>query len=390
MDFSLSEEQKLLVTTARNFVYDELLPLESEIDRTGKLDAAKAKAVFEKSRALGLYAANIPEKHGGAGLSTVDTCLVEEQFGHAMDILVRRAFGNVYEVLLLANEHQVKTYLEPATRGERTFSVCFTEPGAGSDAAGIKTKAERKGDGWVLNGQKTFISDGLFSDFFIVSAVTDPSAGARGITLFIVEKGDKGFTIGRDIPMMGLAGTSHVEMFFDNVNLGPERLLGREGAGLKHALETLGRIRLAHIGARAVGRATRILTMATDYARERKQFGKTIGEFQMVQQMLADSAIEINAARMLVLQTAAAIDRDEDARERISMVKIFAPEVLGRVADRGIQIFGGMGYSKDLPLERFFRDARISRIYDGTSEIHRTVIARAILKQGAAPFADVI
>lgn len=390
MDFSLSEEQKLLVTTARTFVYDELLPLEDEIDRTGKFDSAKAKAVFEKSRALGLYAVNIPEKHGGAGLSTIDTCLVEEQFGHAMDILVRRAFGNVYEVLLLANAHQVKAYLDPATRGERTFSVCFTEPGAGSDAAGIKTKAERKGDGWILNGQKTFISDGHFSDFFVVSAVTDPSAGARGITLFIVEKGDPGFTIGRDIPMMGLAGTSHVEMFFDNVALGPERVLGKEGSGLKHALETLGRIRLAHIGARAVGRATRILNMATDYARDRKQFGKTIGEFQMVQQMLADSAIEINAARMLVLQAAAAIDRGEDARERISMVKIFAPEVLGRVADRGVQIFGGMGYSKDLPLERFFRDARISRIYDGTSEIHRTVIARSMLKQGAAPFADVI
>ncbi len=390
MDFSLSEEQKLLVSTARTFVYDQLIPHEAEIDRTGKLAPAKAKALFERSRALGLYAVNIPEKHGGGGLSTVDTCLVEEQFGHAMDILVRRAFGNVYEVLLLATPEQTTKYLEPATRGERTFSVCFTEPGAGSDAAGIKTRAERKGDGWVLNGQKTFISDGLFSDFFVVSAVTDPSAGARGITLFIVEQKDSGFTIGRDIPMMGLAGTSHVEMFFDNVEVGADRVLGREGAGLKHALETLGRIRLAHIGARAVGRATRILNMATDYARERNQFGKTIGEFQMVQQMLADSAIEINAARMLVLQAAAALDRGEDARERISMVKVFAPEVLGRVADRGVQIFGGAGYSKDLPLERFFRDARISRIYDGTSEIHRTVIARAMLKQGAAPFADVL
>jgi acyl-CoA dehydrogenase len=390
MNFSLSEEQRLLIETARKFVYDELIPLEDQIEREGKLDPARAKTIFEKSRALGLYAVNIPEKHGGAGLSTVDTCLVEEQFGHAMDILVRRAFGNVYEVLLLANPAQVKTYLEPATRGERTFSVCFTEPGAGSDAAGIKTRAERKGNGWVLNGQKTFISDGLFSDFFVVSAVTDASAGARGITLFIVDKGVPGFTIGRNLPMMGLSGTSHVELFFDNVELPADAILGKEGAGLKHALETLGRIRLAHIGARAVGRATRILNMATDYARERKQFGKTIGEFQMVQQMLADSAIEINAARMLVLQTTFALDQGEDARERISMVKIYAPEMLGRVADRAVQIFGGMGYCKDLPIERFYRDARISRIYDGTSEIHRTVIARSMLKQGARPFADVI
>ncbi len=390
MDFSLSEEQRLLVETAREFVYDELVPLEDEVEAKRQLDPAKGRAIFEKSRALGLYAVNMPEKHGGAGLSTVDTCLVEEQFGHAMDILVRRAFGNVYEVLLLANEQQTKTYLEPATRGERVFSVCFTEPGAGSDAAGIKTKAERKGDGYVLNGQKTFISDGLFSDFFVVSAVTDPTAGARGITLFILDKGMPGFTIGRDMAMMGLSGTSHVELFFDNVQLGADRILGKEGAGLKHALETLGRIRLAHIGARSVGRATRILKMATEYARDRKQFGKTIGEFQMIQQMLADSAIEINAARMLVLQTAFAMDQGDDARERISMVKIYAPETLGRVADRAVQIFGGMGYCKDMPIERFYRDARISRIYDGTSEIHRTVIARSMLKQGAGPFADVI
>ena len=220
--------------------------------------------------------------------------------------------------------------------------------------------------------------------------MTDPSKGAKGISLFIVDKGMPGFTIGRDQPMMGLAGTSHVELFFDNVRLGPEHLLGKEGRGLKHALETLGRIRLAQIGARAVGKATRILDMTTDYARERSQFGKPIGEFQMVQQMLADSAIEINAARLLVLQAAPAIDQGRDARDRISMVKVYAAETLGRVADRAVQIFGGMGYCKDLPIERFYRDARIFRIFDGTSEIHRTVIARAMMKHGAAPFADVI
>ena len=390
MDFSLSEEQRLLIETARKFVYDELIPLEAEVEAQRRLDPVKAKEIFEKSRALGLYAANIPERHGGGGLSAVDTCLVEEQFGHAMDILIRRAFGNVYEVLLLAKGEQITRWLEPAVRGERTFSVCFTEPGAGSDAAGIKTRAERKGDGYVLNGQKTFISDGLFSDFFVVSAVTDPAAGARGISLFLVDKGMSGFTIGRDMPMMGLSGTSHVELFFDNVALPAGHLLGTEGAGLKHAFETLGRIRLAHIGARAVGRATRVLTLATDYARERKQFGRAIGEFQMIQQMLADSAMEINAARMLMLQTAFTIDQGDDARERISMVKVYAPEMLGRVVDRAVQIFGGMGFCKDMPIERFYRDARIARIFDGTSEIHRTVVARSMLKQGAGPFADVI
>jgi acyl-CoA dehydrogenase len=390
MDFALTEEQRRLVETARRFVRAELIPLERELEQTRQLDPAKARDIFEKSKALGLYAVNIPAEYGGGGLSAVDTCLVEEQFGHTSDILIRRAFGNVYEVLLLADKHQRARWLEPAVRGERVFCVCFTEPEAGSDAAGIKSRALRDGDGWRLSGQKIFISDGLFSDFFVVSAVTDPAAGAKGISLFILDKGMPGFTVGRDQPMMGLAGTSHVELFFDNVRLGPEHLLGQEGRGLIHAFETLGRIRLAQIGSRAVGKATRILDMMTDYARERRQFGKPIGENQLIQQLLADSAIEINAARLLVLQAAAEIDQGRDARERISMVKVYAAEMLGRVADRAVQVFGGMGYCKDLPIERFYRDARIFRIFDGTSEIHRMVIARAMLKHGAARFADVI
>jgi acyl-CoA dehydrogenase len=390
MDFALSEEQRLLVETARRFVRTELMPLERELEETRQLDAAKARDIFEKSKALGLYAVNIPVEYGGGGLSAVDTCLAEEQFGHTTDILIRRAFGNVYEVLLLANEIQRARWLEPAVRGERVFCVCFTEPEAGSDAAGIKSRAVRDGDGWLLSGQKIFISDGAFSDFFVVSAVTDPAAGAKGISLFILDKGMPGFTVGRDQPMMGLAGTSHVELFFDNVRLGPEHLLGREGRGLNHAFETLGRIRLAQIGARAVGKATRILDMMTDYARERRQFGKPIGEQQLIQQLLADSAIEINAARLLLLQAAGEIDQGRDARERISMVKVYAAEMLGRVADRAVQVFGGMGYCKDLPIEKFYRDARIFRIFDGTSEIHRTIIAKSMLKHGAARFADVV
>lgn len=388
MDLALRDEQKLIIQIARNFVYSELVPLEDEVESKRTLDPAIARAIFEKSKALGLYAANIPVEYGGGGLSTVDTCLVEEQYGHTTDILIRRAFGNIYEVLLLANPQQRHRWLEPAVRGERTFSVCFTEPQAGSDAAGIKTRAVRHGNGWTLTGQKIFISDALHSDFFVVSAVTDPAAGAKGISLFIVEKGMLGFKIGRDQPMMGLAGTSHMELYFDDVPLGPEHLLGEEGRGLKHAFETLGRIRLAHIGARAVGKATRIVRLMTEYAQERQQFGSRIGEFQMVQQMLADSVIEINAARLLVLQAASDVDRGIDARERISMVKVYAAEMLGRVADRAVQIFGGMGFTKDLPIERFYRDARVFRIFDGTSEIHRTVIARSMLSRGAEPFTD--
>ncbi len=390
MNFSLSDEQRLLVSTIRRFVTTELLPLEQQVEEAGALKDAAAQRIFAASRAAGLFAVNMPEDLGGGGLNAVDTCLAEEQFGHTTDILIRRAFGNVYEVLLLADAAQRERWLLPAVRGERVFSVAFTEPGAGSDAAGIRTRAVRDGAGWRLSGQKVFISDGAHSDFFVVSAVTDPDAGAKGISLFLVDKGMAGFSLGRDQAMMGLRGTSHVELLFDNVALRPERLLGVEGRGLRHALETLGRIRLAHIGARAVGRATRILTMMTSYAAERTQFGQAIGGFQMIQQMLADSAIEINAARLLVLQAASEIDHGQDARERISMVKIYAAEMLGRVADRAVQIHGGLGYCRDLPIERFYRDARIARIYDGTSEIHRTVVARAMLRHGAARFADVV
>lgn len=388
MDLTLTEDQRLLVTTARRFVETELMPLEEEVERAGRLPQETAKTLLARTKAAGFLAINIPADLGGGGLSVVDTCLVEEQFGRTSDILVRRSVGNVYEVLLLAAGAQRERWLMPTIRGERVFSVAFTEPEAGSDAAGIKTRAVRKGDGWVLSGQKIFISDGEFSDFFVVSAVTDPTKGARGISLFLVDKGTPGFSIGADQPMMGLRGTSHVPLYFDNVALGPEHLLGREGDGLKHAFETLGRIRLAHIGARAVGKAMRLMEVMTAYAAERRQFGRPIGDNQMIGQMLADSAMEIRASRLLVLETASALDHGQDAREQISMVKVHAAEMLGRVADRAVQVHGGSGYCRDLPIERIYRDARIFRIYDGTSEIHRSVIARSLLKQGAAPLTD--
>ena len=384
MRFDLSDEQKLLVATIRRFVETELRPLEDEVEASGRLDPAKARAIFEKSRSLGFYAMNIPEEYGGGGLSAVDTMLVEEQFGHAKDILIRRAFGNVYESLLEGTPEQKDRFLRPAVRGERTCSIAITEPGAGSDAAGIRTSAARRGDGYVLNGGKHFISDGLHSDFFIVSAVTDPAARPRHVSLFLVDKDLPGVTVGRDQPMMGLAGTSHVELFFEDVKLGREHLLGGEGRGLAIAYSTLGRVRLAQVGARAVGKASRLAALMTGYANERVQFGKPIGEFQMIQQMIADSVVEINAARLMLLRAAWEIDQGRDARDWISMVKIEAAETLGRVADRAVQVFGGMGYCADSAVERLYRDARIFRIFDGTSEIHRTVVARSALKRGAA------
>lgn len=384
MHFDLSPEQRMLVDNVRRFVATELIPLEDEIETTGRLDPAKAKAIFEKSRALGFYAMNIPEEYGGGGLSAVDTMLAEEQFGHAKDILIRRAFGNVYESLLAGTPEQKERWLLPTVRGERTCSIAITEPGAGSDAASITTRAMREGDHWKLFGQKHFVSDGLYSDFFIVSAVTSPEARPRHVSLFLVDKNLPGVTVGRDQPMMGLTGTSHIELFFNGVALGPEHMLGAEGRGLAIVYGTLGRVRLAQVGARAIGKASRLCTLMTDYANERKQFGRPIGEFQMVQQMIADSVIEINAARLMLLRAAGELDAGRDGRDWISMVKVHAAETLGRVADRAVQVFGGMGYCAELPIERLYRDARIFRIFDGTSEIHRGVVARSALAHGAA------
>jgi acyl-CoA dehydrogenase len=385
MDFSLSDEQRLLIDTIRRFIREELAPLEDEVEASGTLAPETGQAIHAKSKALGLYAMNIPEEHGGGGLCAVDTMLCEEQFGHTSDILIRRAFGNVYEALLACRGEQVERWLRPTVRGERVCSIAITEPGAGSDAAGISTKATLDARGrWHLTGHKHFISDGLVSDFFLVSAVT----GDKEISLLLVDKGLKGFAIGRDQPMMGLRGTSHVELWFDDVVLEASSLLGERGHGFRMAMDVLGRVRLAQVAARAVGKASHVLEMTVTYAQERKQFGQPIASFQMVQQQLADSAIEINAARWMVLHAAWLLDQGDAraARDAIAMVKVQASETLGRVVDRAVQIFGGMGYCKDLPVERYYRDARIYRIFDGTSEIHRSDIARSLGKRGAAVF----
>jgi len=382
MDFKLNDEQKMLVNAVRDFITKELTPLEDEIEEKGQLEPGKAKAIFQKSKSLGFYAMNVPEEYGGGGLSAVDTCLVEEQFGRVKDILIRRAFGNVYEVLFKCNESQRNRWLLPTVRGERTCSIAITEPGAGSDDTSIKTRAVKDGDGWRLSGSKHFISDGEYSDFFVVSALTDK----KSISLFLVDKASPGFRLGRNQPMMGLTGTSHSELFFDDIKLGPDNLLGAEGQGRKLVLETLGRVRLTQVGARAIGKATRMLEMMVNYANERQQFGQKIGDFQLIQEMIADSVIEVNAARLMLLRAAWDIDQGRDARDWISMVKIQAAETLGRVADRAVQVFGGMGYCEDMPVARMYRDSRIYRIFDGTSEIHRTVVARRTLKVGTSVF----
>lgn len=378
MDFSLTDEQKMLVATIRRFIAEWLQPLEEKVEQTGLLDDADARRIHNAAKALGLYAINIPVEHGGGGLSNFDRILCEEQFGRTTDILIRRAFGNVYEPLLHCRGTQVERWLAPTVAGLRTCSIAITEPGAGSDAASIRTSATRNEGGWVLNGAKHFISDGEWSDFFLVSART----GEREISMFMVDKGLPGFAVGNDQKMMGLRGTSHTELFFDSVQLDHAALLGEQGQGFKLAMQALNVVRLAQVGARAVGKAAMVCQTMIDWAKERKQFGKAIGEFQLVQQMIADSVIDINAARWMVYRTAWMLDRGDEARDEVAMVKVHAAEMLGRVVDRAVQIFGGMGYCKQLPIERYYRDARIYRIFDGTSEIHRSVIARSALRRG--------
>ena len=382
MDFSLNDEQTMLIATVRRFIKEELKPLEDSLENDGQLPRDTALAIHNKAKSLGLYALNMPAELGGGGLSNLDRILCEEQFGHTTDYLIRRAFGNVYEPLLHCKGAQIERWLKPSVEGKRTCAIAITEPGAGSDAAGIKTNARKTDSGWVLNGSKHFISDGEWSDFFLVSAKT----GEKEISMFMVDKGLPGFTVGKDQKMMGLRGTPHLELFFDDVPLEPIALLGDEGQGFKLAMGALNVVRLAQVGARAVGKASHVLEQMVEQVNQRKQFAQKIGDFQMVQLQVADSVIEVNAARWMVYQAAWMLDQGLDAREQIAMVKVHAAETLGRVVDRAVQLFGGMGFCKELPIERYYRDARIYRIFDGTSEIHRGVIAKSVMKKGAVLF----
>ena len=382
-DFSVPSDTQLLVDTVRRFVTQEVQPLENETEALGHVPPEALKRVRGKAQELGLFAMNMPEGCGGGGLDNVTMCLVEEEFGKTSDALIRRVFGQVYPMLLPCNAAQREKYLLPTVRGDKICAMAITEPGAGSDAASISTTARLEGDRWVLNGGKHFISDGDIADYVIVMALTDKEKRARGgITLFLVDKGTPGFTVNRVQPMMGHRGYGHAELSFDECSIPFDSVLGEVGGGFKLIMNSVAGIRLAHIGARAVGMASRVLEMMRTYASERKQFGQPIGDFQMVQQMIADSATEIFATRMMVLNTAWELDQGREPRDKVSMVKLYASEMIGRVADRGIQVFGGMGFCKDLPLERIYRDSRVTRLYDGTSEIHRMLIAKAVIKNG--------
>ncbi|TYC61917.1 acyl-CoA dehydrogenase [Rhodobacterales bacterium] len=383
MDFSISDEMKMVTEAIGRFVREKVQPLETVTEEDAQIPPEALARVKAEAQALGFYALNMSEEVGGGGLGVLDMCLVEEQLGQTSDALIRRTFGQVYPMLEAFEGDLREKYLYPTVKGDKICAMAITEPGAGSDAAAIKTNAHLDADEWVLNGTKHFISDGDIADYVIVMAVTDAEKRARGgITLLIVDKGTPGFTVARNQPMMGHRGYGHAELNFDDVRVPKTNVLGEVGNGFKVMMANVGGIRLGHIGARAVGMASRVLEMMREHAATRQQFGQPIGDFQMVQQMIADSAMEIFATRMMVLNTAWEVDQGLDPRDKVSMVKVQASEMLGRVADRGIQVFGGYGFTKELPLERIYRDARVTRIYDGTSEVHRMLIARSVIKRG--------
>ena len=381
MDFSIPEELETIRRSVREFVENAVFPREEIIEEEDRIP----EELIEGARQLGLFGTSIPEQYGGLGLNMVGKCIVGQELGrgHAgFSGYLGAHTGIGTSGLVMAGSGAIKEkYLPAMAEGKKIGAFALTEPGAGSDAAALKTSAVKKGDRWILNGVKHFITNGPIADVVTTMAVTDPSRGARGISAFVVEKDFPGFRVGKIEKKMGLRGSYTSEIIFEDCEVPEENLLGKENEGFITALKILASGR-AGLGARCVGACQRLIELSLRYAKERAQFGKPIIANQAIQWMLADMVTETEAARALTLQTAWKVDRGADIIRDAAMTKLFATEVLGRVADRAVQIHGGMGYMKELPIERIYRDARITRIYEGTSEVQRMVIAGQLMKKG--------
>ncbi len=378
MDFALTDEQRAVRDTARSFIRKEVMPLEPEVlhrERRGErgLDPSELRTLQLKARDFGFWGLGTPSEFGGAELLAVTQSLVWTEVGRTF---VPFVFGGETDVILYkANEAQRQEYLIPAIEGSRASCFAVTEPDAGSDLTAIRMRARRDGGDWILNGEKTFITRGQEADFTIVIAVTDPDSGYRGgFTAFIVDRA-MGWT-SSVIDTMGPARP--ISMTFDDVRVPSRNVLCEVGDGFKLAMEWIGRGRYI-IPSQAVGAAERLLDMGLEYARQRHTFGKPIGEHQMIQAMLADCAVDLESARWLVLLAAWTADQNRDARHQASMAKLAGATMANRVVDRVMQIHGGMGYTRELPIERWYREARLWRIYEGTDEIQRRAIARNLL-----------
>jgi len=381
MDFSLTEEQKMLKTMVRDFAEKEIEPVAAQIDEEARFPAEQIKKLAE----LGLPGVSFPEQCGGGGGGKMEEVIVVEELSRvcgAIGVIFLVDVGLAgYPLYKYGTEEQRQRFVAPVAKGEKLACFALTESGAGSDVASLETAATKQNGGYVLNGNKIFITNGAEADIALVFATVDKSLRHRGIACFVVEKGTPGFSVGKVEHKLGIRASSTAELIFENCFVPETNRLGDEEVGFRIALEAIDASRTS-IAAQAVGIAQGAFERALDYAKERQQFGQPISNFQAIQWMLADMATQIDAARLLTYRAACLKDRGLPYIKEAAMAKVYAAEAAMFVTTKALQIHGGYGYIKDYPLERYFRDARILEIYEGTSEMQRMTIARQLIREG--------
>ncbi len=374
-EFNFSEEQLMLRDMVKDFTNNEIKPIAADIDENGKIPESLIKQLGE----LGVLGVAFPEKYGGGGFGEVGYCLTQEEIARgcmstATFIGAHQSIGS-NTIYLSGSEEQKQKYLVPLAQGKKIAAFCLTEAQAGSDSFHLKTKAELVDDQWVINGEKLWITNGGIANTLSVYART-----SKGISAFIVDADTEGFSAGPPEKKMGIKGSQTNALTFDNVKIPAENILGRDGRGFITAMKTLDAGRLG-LGAACLGASKELLEMSVRFAKERKQFGKSISQFQAVQMMLAEMATMIFNMESIVYRTAVDYDLGKNISTQSAIVKLYTSDSLGKIADYAVQVHGGMGYSKELPIERFYRDARINRIFEGTNEIQKTIIAHSVIKK---------
>ncbi|KKB39100.1 acyl-CoA dehydrogenase family protein [Bacillus thermotolerans] len=380
MNFELDEDIQFLKRNVRDFIQNEVEDVAMQIESEDKIPSR----IVEMSKELGLFGLSIPEKYGGLGIGMVGKCALYEEIGATHNgyttlIGAHTGIGTV-GIVEMGNEEQKRKYLPDMAAGDRIGAFALTEPSAGSNATNLKTAAIKKGDKYILNGTKHYITNAVEADVFTVMAVTDPSEGAKGITSFIVEKGFPGFRVGAVEEKMGLRGSHSAEVIMEDCEVPAENVLSEEGRGYVNALKILANGR-AGLAARNLGSCQKLLDLSVRYAQERVQFDVPIIEHQAVAHMLSEMAVDIEALRSFTYRVAWMVDEGKKIIKEAAMLKLFGSEVYNRVADKAVQVHGGIGYISDYPIERFYRDARITRIYEGTSEIQKNIIAAQLNKE---------
>jgi acyl-CoA dehydrogenase len=380
MDFQLDEDILFLKNNIKEFVKNEVEPFAMQIEEENNIPSE----LIEKTKEMGLFSLSIPEEYGGLGIGMVGKCALYEEIGKTHNgyttlIGAHTGIGSV-GIVEMGNEAQKRKYLPDMARGSRLGAFALTEPQAGSHATNLKTTAVKKGNKYILNGTKHYITNATVADVFTVMALTDPEKGAKGITSFIVEKGFPGFEVGKEERKMGLRGSHSAELIFTDCEVPEENVLGEVGQGYVNALKILANGR-AGLAARNLGSSQKLLDLCMEYVQEREQFHVPIIEHQAVAHMLAEMALEIEALRSFTYRVAWMVDQKKKVIKEAAMLKLFGSEVYNRVADKAVQIHGGLGYIMDYPIERFYRDARITRIYEGTSEIQKNIIAAQLKKE---------